>query len=482
MKQNQNLNNDNKKNFIAIGLMSGTSMDGINLAMIESDGEAFVRHLGDDYQPFTSEFKQKLQNLITSKVSLLEIKQIENELTILHASLVNSFIKKQKLSPCEIDLIGFHGQTILHAPSQKITWQLGNAALLANMTKINVIADLRQQDVIQGGQGAPLVPIYHRALFLKLSNPKFGVSLDLEDGIFQSSLKLEQNPALVYQGTQQCGDADISARKNYTGNPKDSDIFQSSLKPEQNPALVYQGTPQCGDADISARKNYTGNPKDSGIVVLNIGGISNLTSFNQNPDSLIAFDCCYGNAPFDDFMRKKFKRDFDLNGEFSSLGKANEKLAEIVLSHKIFHQIPPKSYHRSDFEEALQPLNSLPDYDYLATLCMIFAKAIKLNLEFLQNLSIKNKNKIIPKIILLCGGGRKNLALIGFLQQELPEIKVLTTDEVGLSGDIVEAEAFAYLAIRSVFGLSNSFFLTTGVQNCQNQFGCVGGVLFNARY
>jgi 1,6-anhydro-N-acetylmuramate kinase len=295
-------------------------------------------------------------------------------------------------------------------------------------------------------------------------------------------LKPEQNPALVYQGTPQCGDADYSARKNYTGNPKDSEIYQSSLKPEQNPALVYQGTPQCGDADYSARKNYTGNPKDSGIVVLNIGGISNLTSFNQNPDSLIAFDCCYGNAPSDDFVRKKFKRDFDLNGEFSSLGKANEKLAEIVLSHKIFHQIPPKSYHRSDFEEALQPLNSLPDYDYLATLCMIFAKAIKLNLEFLQNLSIKNKNKIIPKIILLCGGGRKNLALIRFLQQELPEIKVLTTDEVGLSGDIVEAEAFAYLAIRSVLGLSNSFFLTTGVQNCQNQFGCVGGVLFKARY
>ncbi len=87
----------------------------------------------------------------------------------------------------------------------------------------------------------------------------------LNFGIYQSSLKLEQNPALVYQGTLQRGDADYSARKNYTGNPKDSDIYPSSSKLEQNPALVYQGTPQRGDADISARKKLYWNPKDSGI-------------------------------------------------------------------------------------------------------------------------------------------------------------------------------------------------------------------------
>jgi anhydro-N-acetylmuramic acid kinase len=153
------------KKYRAIGLMSGTSMDGIDLAFIESDGKDYLKLINQKYQPYENNFKEKLFKLINNKQDLITIKSIENELTLLHCNIVNNFITQNNLSASAIDIIGFHGHTVCHNPRNSITWQIGNADLLAHKTSIDVVADFRIRDVTLGGNGAPLVPIYHFYLF-----------------------------------------------------------------------------------------------------------------------------------------------------------------------------------------------------------------------------------------------------------------------------------------------------------------------------
>ncbi|MBU6140192.1 MAG: anhydro-N-acetylmuramic acid kinase [Proteobacteria bacterium] len=350
------------RTYKSIGLMSGTSMDGVDLAMIESDGENLIkRHSNFLHLPYEQDFKIRLRSLIHSDSSLLRIKQIENELTIIHADLVNKFLTKNKIKPSEIDLIGFHGHTILHNPKQQITWQLGNAQLLAHKVGINVIADFRSNDVILGGQGAPLVPIYHYHLFHDQSRP---------------------------------------------------------------------------------------------TAALNIGGISNITYFASNEKSIEAFDVCFGNAPFDDLVKEKLGHDFDENGKLSKLGNADLSISNQILQNKIFHAKPPKSFDRDDFISVLTPVTKLKIEDALATFAYIHARAVSINLDFFPTK---------PKEILVCGGGRKNNAIIDEMRNCLTGIDIKSTEEVGINGDFVEAEAFAFLAIRSLLGLPISFKNTTGV-------------------
>lgn len=162
----------------SIGLMSGTSIDGIDIALIKSDGENIISKGANGYYPYSPEIKKSLAKLIHDpKISLLEIKQIELEITKKHISAVLNFLKKHHLNKSEIDVIGFHGQTILHAPEQKITWQIGNAQMIASTTGINVVADFRTKDIIFGGQGAPLVPIYHLVLFKNYQNPLYVLNI-----------------------------------------------------------------------------------------------------------------------------------------------------------------------------------------------------------------------------------------------------------------------------------------------------------------
>jgi len=155
----------------AIGLMSGTSMDGIDLSFIESDGKRVINIIGDSYYKYNDVFKKKLQKIIYHNPSPEEIQLVEKELTILHANLVNDFLEKKNIKAAEVDLIGFHGHTILHNVKDKITWQIGDCNLLAKLCKINVVGDFRKTDVANNGQGAPLVPIYHLNLLPKNSEP-----------------------------------------------------------------------------------------------------------------------------------------------------------------------------------------------------------------------------------------------------------------------------------------------------------------------
>lgn len=355
-----------KKTFTAIGLMSGTSMDGIDLALIESDGKKIIKNDSSVkkffYQPYHADFKNRLNALIYGKPTLEEIKLVEKELTLLHAEIVNLFLSQQNILAQDIDFIGFHGHTIFHNAAKSLTWQIGDSELLQQKTKIKVIDNFRTHDIACGGQGAPLVPIYHFCLLANHSKP---------------------------------------------------------------------------------------------CAVLNIGGISNITYFpSEREDEIEAFDLCFGNAPFDDLMKIRLGREFDKDGEVGNRGKINFEIAEKILQNEIFYAKPPKSFDRNEFNKIVNIVEQLEISDALATLAFIHARAIKINFSSF---------KTCPKEIFICGGGRKNSTIIKAMEQELgSSTKVRMIDEIGFNGDAIEAEAFAFLAIRKFLGLKIGFEKTTG--------------------
>lgn len=359
------------KIYTAIGLMSGTSMDGVDLALIRSDGKDFIERKKFAYFPYDKKIKEELRSIIYGTPSLSQIKQVEKTFTLLNAAIVNNFLQENNLKNSDIDIISFHGHTVLHLPNEGITWQIGNPELLAFKTKINIVADFRNRDMAFGGQGAPLVPIYHFYLLHK----------------------------------------------------------------EEKPAMV-----------------------------LNIGGISNITYLGGNDENDIeAFDVCFGNAPLDDLMKKKFNLDYDKNGEIAAKGKVDFILADRILQNEIFYKKPPKSFDRDDFYELLSPINSLKVEDALATFAYMHAKAIQINFEFLSN-----KSHARPKKIFVCGGGRKNAALINEMKKWISGVEVKLIDEIGFNGDAIEAEAFAFLGIRRLLKLPISFQKTTGILPADN--------------
>ncbi|GDX35604.1 anhydro-N-acetylmuramic acid kinase [Alphaproteobacteria bacterium] len=356
------------KKFKAIGLMSGTSMDGIDLALIESDGVNFIKKIASDYLPYQQNFKNKIIDLLNNQQCLKNIKIVENELTNHHISLVNSFLKKNNLTNKEIDIIGFHGHTVCHDPINGFSWQIGNSQLLAYQCQIDVISDFRNRDILMKGQGSPLVPIYHFHLL-----------------------------------------------KNY---------------------------PQFD------KKN---------IGILNIGGVSNISIFNTfDENSLLGYDVCFGNAPFDDSIRNHCNQDFDKDGELTLKGKINFEITNEILTKPIFHKKIPRSFDRQDFKEILKPLNNLHINDKLASMAYIIAQALKISFEIIN---------IKPQFIFLCGGGRKNIGIINIIKEQLNTISIDNIDQLDLNGDDIEAEAFAFLAIRSILNLPISFANTTGLKD-----------------
>ena len=169
------------KNLItSIGLMSGTSSDGIDASIIKSDGENEVHFIGNHFLPYDERIKSKARNLkekinliLDLETNLSEIVNLDKEITFLHAKVVNLIIEKFKLNKSEVDLIGFHGHTIFHSFKDKKTKQIGDGGLLSQLTRLNVVYNFRENDIKNGGQGAPLVPIFHKLLQtkLKLKNP-----------------------------------------------------------------------------------------------------------------------------------------------------------------------------------------------------------------------------------------------------------------------------------------------------------------------
>lgn len=349
------------KVYRVIGLMSGTSIDGIDAALIETDGLNHVRPLAFMPNPYTLSFRARLRRLFGNMAGRQdpEVADMERELTELHAEIVQKFQKQFDGVTHSVDLIGFHGQTIWHQPKKRATLQIGDGALLAKITQIPVINDFRSADVQAGGHGAPLVPLYHRALAAKLPKP---------------------------------------------------------------------------------------------VAILNIGGVSNITWIGgDQDDEIMAYDTGPGNAMIDDWVLQHTGQSYDEYGLLAATGHAHKDIVDQILAKAFFQQKPPKSLDRDAFKNLVPEGMSL--VDGAATLTMITAQAVAASLQFLPQK---------PKHLYVTGGGRLNNTLMRWIA-DLIDVPVSPVDDLGWSGDGLEAEAFAYLAVRSHLGLPLSVPGTTGV-------------------
>ncbi|MEL0088923.1 MAG: anhydro-N-acetylmuramic acid kinase [Rhodospirillales bacterium] len=342
------------KTFRSIGLMSGTSMDGIDVALIETNGHQHTVPIQSSFMPYSSEFRSRLRKAINGQI---DPKTIEDELTELHAEAVKLLLQSSGSPSTTIDIVGFHGHTVKHRPAEKLTWQIGDGELLARRLGIKVAYDFRSADVMSGGEGAPLAPIYHSALAAKV-----------------------------------------------TSRP---------------------------------------------LAIVNIGGVSNITWIG-NDGAIIACDVGPGNGPIDDWVLSNTGHDFDKNGQIARNGLVDENRVIKVMSSSFFTRPPPKSLDRLDFTQSLALGQTLEDG--AATLTEITARSI---------ISVTKVLPSPPKLWLITGGGRKNAYLMERLQA-LADATVDTIESIGINGDDLEAQAFAYLAVRTELGLPISFPKTTG--------------------
>jgi anhydro-N-acetylmuramic acid kinase len=336
----------------AIGLMSGTSLDGIDVAMIETDGRDRVIAGPALTLAYPPEFREKLRSVLGGVGPVAEV---EDELTRLHADAVEQLLGRYSGTP--IDTVGFHGHTILHRPSDRRTWQIGDGALLARRLGLDVVADFRSADVAAGGEGAPLAPLFHAALAANLRKP---------------------------------------------------------------------------------------------LTILNIGGVANVTLVGES-EEILAFDTGPGNALIDDWVRRHTGAAADIDGALARAGTASTVHVERFLKSSFFDRSPPKSLDRDDFREIVPVGLSLEDG--AATLIEMTAAAVAAATRHFPAPSHE---------WLVTGGGRHNPALMEALRRLL-EVPVRPVEAVGWDGDALEAQAFAYLAVRSLEGLPLSLPSTTGV-------------------
>jgi anhydro-N-acetylmuramic acid kinase len=351
----------------ALGLMSGTSLDGVDVAMIETDGRRVKAFGPSGYRPYTETERRVLMQALTEAVHLPQrdarpgiLREAERVVTVAHAEAVASFTAQNRIAFEDIDIVGFHGQTVLHRPAERMTVQIGDAAALAKAIHIPVMHDFRAADVAAGGQGAPFVPVYHRALAQSLE-------------------------------------------------------------------------------------------REGPMVVLNIGGVSNIT-YIDGGDILIACDTGPGNALLDDFMYRVTSQRFDCDGRMAAQGKADEAWIAEALKHPFFALPPPKSLDRNDFAKLV--LRDMPPADGAATLTAFTVAAIARVAPLLPKR---------PRSWIVVGGGARNLTMLRMLRERLQPAPVEAADTLGWSADAIEAQAFGFLAARGLKGLPLSYPATTGV-------------------
>ncbi len=387
-------------------------MDGIDVALIKTDGQNMVEFGPTAAFEFDADMRQNLTQAMQTATQIKHrderpdnLSQIEAEITSAHARAVESSLQQNNLTDSDIDIIGFHGQTVLHRPQDQLTVQLGDGKALAKALHIDVVYDLRAADVAAGGQGAPLVPVFHQAL----------------------ASQIETRP----------------------------------------------------------------------LAFVNIGGISNITYINKH-DEITAFDCGPGNAMLDDWVLKHTGQAFDKDGEFARTGQLNEQVLHDYMVNPYFNQPVPKSLDRFDF--ILEGVEHLSPADGARTLVEITAKSIANAAQWFAQ---------PPQDWIICGGGRCNKFLMSRIAAnvqgivtpaeahslehvEFERVQAFTCrDEAGvalanpfvagsefistrqaLNGDAMEAQAFAYLAVRSLKKLPLTFPMTTGVEKA-----LTGGVL-----
>lgn len=345
-----------------VGIMSGTSMDGIDAALVDFSAP-IPRLAATHYVPYEHDLSARLLALQTRNDNELHVAaRLGVEITRLYASAVKSVLAKAGLGADSVQAIGCHGQTVRHNPREGYTVQLGNPALLAELSGIDVVADFRSRDIAAGGQGAPLVPAFHEAVF--------------------------RHPG------------------------------------------VHR-------------------------VILNVGGFSNVT--NLDPFSATSgFDTGPGNVLLDAWTRRCKGKAYDEGGEWSAEGHVIPQLLDDLLSHPFFLSDPPKSCGREQFNLDWLESHLSPDFaavDVQATLLELTASSIaKAVQEWIG----------VPAELVVCGGGAHNRVLLRRLSELMPHTQIVSSDDLGVGADWVEAMAFAWLARQALLGRTGNLPVVTG--------------------
>ncbi len=377
-----------------IGLMSGTSADGVDAALVEigrGDDRPAIRVLGYETLPYPAGLRERIL-AVASGGSTEEVCHLDAYLGELFADAAGQVARQAGVSLAEVDLVGSHGQTIHHLPAPRqegahavrSTLQIGEGAVIAERTGITTIADFRPRDVAAGGEGAPLTPIVHHALFA------------------------------------------------------------------------------C---------------PDRGRVVLNLGGIANVTVLpaGGDPSVVTGFDTGPGNVLLDEFVRSTglSPAGYDEDGRLASAGQVRTDLLEELLRHPFIRRTPPKSTGREAFGPSFVKMfrarlraMGAGDVDGVATLAAFTVAAV------VQNL----RDFVLPKFevheIVVTGGGARNSHLMRRLGESLPEIAVCTSDAIGVPARALEAVAFAWLAYLTATGQPGNLPAVTGARGARI-LGCI---------
>lgn len=352
---------------LALGLMSGTSMDGIDAALVETDGETVFRRGPGETSPYPPDTRKLIEAAVEAAASSKGrvgrdgvVAQAEEAVTRAHADTVRRFLSHHPDAAGSVSVVGFHGQTVLHRPERALTVQLGDGQLLADLIGIPVVYDFRSADMVAGGQGAPLAPVYHAAL----------------------------------------------ARK-------------AAFEPP--------------------------------LAVVNIGGVSNVTWIGAD-GAMLAFDSGPGNALIDEWASRHTGEAFDRDGRLASQGKPDETAVTAFMQNHFFEKKPPKSLDKNDFSLFL--VEGLGVFEAAATLTAVTAECIARAVQHMP---------APPKRWVISGGGAANPVLMAALRDRLKG-EVVSAADLGWSPDFMEAEAFGYMAVRSLRKLPLTFPGTTGVR------------------
>ncbi|MGD9917914.1 MAG: anhydro-N-acetylmuramic acid kinase [Paenirhodobacter sp.] len=352
----------------AVGTMSGTSLDGVDAAMLRTDGVHILDFGPSAYRPYTPEERGVLHSALGRWPGEKGVEAAAEVVETAHAELLSELLEDFS----EEVIIGFHGQTLAHDPQglhgPRRTHQAGDGAVLAEVLGRTVVWDFRSMDVELGGQGAPLVPFFHFA------------------------------------------------------------------------CAQWAGL-------------------EAPVAFLNLGGVGNVTWLDprlarpEEPGAVLAFDTGPANAPIDDLMRRRLGAEMDEGGEFALSGRVDSAIVADFLERPWFHRMPPKSLDRNEFHDLLDLVKDLDDADAVATLIACVAAAVARGAEHFP---------APPIALYVSGGGRLNVALMTELAERMA-CPVAPIEDLGLDGDMLEAQAFAYLAVRVAHGMPTSGPSTTGV-------------------
>ena len=345
----------------ALGAMSGTSLDGVDGAVIETDGEQIFGFGDSLYRPYSEAERASLRAGLGQWPGGVGVAEAAEVVEQAHIEALRGFE--------DVDLIGFHGQTLAHEPKGRGTHQAGSGAIVAGALGKKVVWDFRTSDVKFGGEGAPLAPFFHFA------------------------------------------------------------------------CARWIGA-------------------DAPLAFLNLGGVGNITWIDpgkarpEDEGALLAFDTGPANAPINDLVQARLGLDCDRDGALARKGKVEDGALELFLDDPYFFRIPPKSLDRDAFADMIELVRELSDADAAATLTAMSAAAVMRAMEHCPTL---------PQKLLVTGGGRKNPVLMQMLAAGL-DCPVAPVEEVGLDGDMLEAQAFGFLAVRVARGMATSCPSTTGVR------------------